>query len=105
MLGHGKSRSLEHILMDNSSSSSSYDQLTQGGGLTTLPRLRRCDQVPGMWRAEYNDSGGHYSTDTMRSARSVASIKSVQVIIQHSDIVTTKYSLSDQQPSDRVSLQ
>ena len=85
-----KSRSLEHIL-DNCSSSSSYDQLTQGGGLTTLPRLRRCDQVPGMWRAEYNDSG-HYSTDTMRSAKSVASIKSVQVTtVHHSSLVNLFY--------------
>ena len=69
-----KSRSLEHIL-DNTSSSSSgstYDQLA-AAGLTTLPRLRRCDQNPGMWRAAYN-------TDTMRSCKSVASIKSVQVL-------------------------
>ena len=70
-----KSRSLEHILDNTSSSSSgagsSYTELVSG--LTTLPRLRRCDEVPGMWRAAYN------YTDTMRSAKSVTSIKSVQV--------------------------
>jgi len=74
-----KSRSLEHIL-DNSSSSSSgtagssFDHLAAAGaaGLTTLPRLRRCEDVPGMWRAAYN-------SDTMRSCKSVGSIKSVQI--------------------------
>ena len=75
-----KSRSLEHILDNTSSSSSgagsSYTELMSGAGmsgLTTLPRLRRCEEVPGMWRAAYN------YTDTMRSAKSVTSIKSVQV--------------------------
>ena len=66
--------------MDNTSSSSSgtagssYDHLAAAGaaGLTTLPRLRRCEDVPGMWRAAYN-------SDTMRSSKSVGSIKSVQV--------------------------
>ena len=48
-----RSRSLEYILGDNTSSSSSYDQLTSvssvsGVTTTTLPRLTRCDQVPGM---------------------------------------------------------
>lgn len=75
-----KSRSLEHILDNTSSSSSgagsSYTELMSGAGmsgLTTLPRLRRCEEVPGMWRAAYN------YTDTMRSAKSVTSIKSVQI--------------------------
>jgi len=74
-----KSRSLEHILDNTSSSSSgtagsSYDHLAAAGaaGLTTLPRLRRCEDVPGMWRAAYN-------SDTMRSSKSVGSIKSVQI--------------------------
>merc|ERR1712029_672570 len=33
---------------------------------------RRCEEVPGMWKATYN-------TDTMRSYKSVGSIKSVQI--------------------------
>ena len=73
-----KSRSLEHILDNTSSSSSgagsSYLGLGDPGLVTTLPRLRRCEEVPGMWRAAYT------YTDTMRSAKSVTSIKSVQVI-------------------------
>ena len=126
-----KSRSLEHILDNTSSSSSgagsSYTELMSGAGmagLTTLPRLRRCEEVPGMWRAAYN------YTDTMRSAKSVTSIKSVQVldyiiflqsiyflvifIIFYQIIFPIKlffgdpnyfFSISDQQQSDRVSLQ
>ena len=70
-----KSRSLEHILDSGSSSSrSSADTAAAAVATMTLPRLRRCAEVPGMWRAEY---GGN--TDTMRSCRSINSIKSVQV--------------------------
>ena len=72
-----KSRSLEHIL-DNTSYNSSSTTIEQLGaaGLTTLPRLRRCREKPGMWRAEYDSN--NYS-DTIRSYRSVNSVKSVQV--------------------------
>ena len=77
-----KSRSLEQIL-DNSSYSgsstgaaSSLDQLA-AAGLTSLPRLRRCQDNPGMWRAAYTNN--NYSSDTIRSYRSVNSVKSVQV--------------------------
>ena len=76
-----KSRSLEQIL-DNSSYSgsstgvgSSLDQLA-AAGLTTLPRLKRCTNNPGMWRAAFNNN---YSSDTIRSYKSVNSVKSVQV--------------------------
>ena len=74
-----KSRSLEHIL-DNTSynSSSTVTTIEQLGaaGLTTLPRLRKCENKPGMWRAEYENNN---YTDTIRSYRSVNSVKSVQV--------------------------
>ena len=77
-----KSRSLEHIL-DNSSYNSSTSGLATmehlgAAGLTTLPRLRRCENNPGMWRAEYEKNYNNY-TDTIRSYRSVNSVKSVQV--------------------------
>ena len=80
-----KSRSLEHILDSGSSSSrSSADTGAAAVATMTLPRLRRCAEVPGMWRAEY---GGN--TDTMRSCRSINSIKSVQVqsITSHCTVV------------------
>ena len=79
-----KSRSLEHILDNTSYNSSSSGVATTittleqlgAAGLTTLPRLRKCQNKPGMWRAEYSDNN---YTDTIRSYRSVNSVKSVQV--------------------------
>ena len=75
-----KSRSLELILDNASSYNSSSTTIEQLGaaGLTTLPRLRRCRENPGMWRAEYSGDNNNYS-DTIRSYRSVNSVKSVQV--------------------------
>merc|ERR1712154_1011 len=79
-----KSRSLEHILDNTSYNSSSSGVATTistieqlgAAGLTTLPRLRRCENKPGMWRAEYDNNN---YTDTIRSYRSVNSVKSVQI--------------------------
>ena len=81
---YGKSRSLEQILDSSSYSgsstgaASSLDQLA-AAGLTSLPRLRRCQDNPGMWRAAYTNN--NYSSDTIRSYRSVNSVKSVQVSV------------------------
>ena len=101
-----KSRSLEHIL-DNTSynSSSTITTIEQLGaaGLTTLPRLRRCENKPGMWRAEYDNN--HY-TDTIRSYRSVNSVKSVQVSrLSQTSRIDCSFLIADQQQSDRISLQ
>ena len=84
-----KSRSLEHILDNTSSSSSgagsSYLGLGDPGLVTTLPRLRRCEEVPGMWRAAYT------YTDTMRSAKRgahIARATNIHFLIKRSHMTT-----------------
>ena len=47
--------------------------------LGSLPRLTPSQARPGMWRAAgWQDCGVRQNTDTMRSSRSLASVKSVQ---------------------------
>jgi len=96
-----KSRSLEQIL-DNSSYSgsssgaaSSLDQLA-AAGLTTLPRLRRCHNNPGMWRAAFTNN--NYNSDTIRSYKSVQSVKSVQI----SNRVTEFHYSDSEAPPDKT---
>ena len=73
-----KSRSLEHILDSSSNSSNSTYQSEiisrKLEGLTTLPRLRRCQDNPHTFRA-YIDCDSYYgNTGTIRSCRSIASV-------------------------------
>jgi hypothetical protein len=96
-----KSRSLEHILDSSSISSNSTYQSEiisrKLEGLTTLPRLRRCQENPNTFRA-YMDCDSYYgNTDTIRSCRSIASVKSVAIHPQ-----VTKYHYSEGKDKEYV---
>eukprot|EP00090_Calanus_glacialis_P043512 TRINITY_DN7705_c0_g1_i4.p1 TRINITY_DN7705_c0_g1~~TRINITY_DN7705_c0_g1_i4.p1 ORF type:complete len:230 (+),score=42.94 TRINITY_DN7705_c0_g1_i4:22-690(+) len=96
-----KSRSLEHILDSSSNSSNSTYQSEiisrKLEGLTTLPRLRRCQENPQTFRA-YMDSDSYYgNTDTIRSCRSIASVKSVAIHPQ-----VTEYHYSQEEEKEEV---
>jgi len=96
-----KSRSMEYILDSTSDSSNSTYQSEiisrKLQGITTLPRLRRCQDNPNTFRAYMNCSpslsssqAGH--TDTMRSCRSINSVKSVSI---HPQVTEYHYSMGD----------